>query len=241
MRRHPVSRIASPPTRVADGVRRWSSSPSCSRCSSWCCSRSSRSACTSSTTSSSPMRLAKRPGTPLSTARPRNVRLSRGSIRRDDLQSAERHVQPLRRAGGRLAQDDRRRARRSGAWPRPASRCRPAGPATSTPANNFDALPRASERVHRLHDQPGQSEDEPRRPRLPGARDDPVRVLDRPRRPTATTRRAIWRPRPVRGRAYPTTVTVYTCQWKPPMAGFVIIPNTITIRAVVTESMQRQQ
>jgi hypothetical protein len=44
------------------------------------------------------------------------------------------------------------------------------------------------------------------------------------------------------GRAYPTTVTVYACfKWKPPMAGFVLIPNTITIRAVVTEAMQRQQ
>ncbi len=41
---------------------------------------------------------------------------------------------------------------------------------------------------------------------------------------------------------YPTTVTVYTCtNWSPPMAGFVIIPRTITIRAVVTESLQRQQ
>ena len=41
---------------------------------------------------------------------------------------------------------------------------------------------------------------------------------------------------------YPTTVTVYTCfVWRPPMAGFVIIPNQITIRAVVTEALQRQQ
>jgi hypothetical protein len=41
---------------------------------------------------------------------------------------------------------------------------------------------------------------------------------------------------------YDTTVTVYACfNWKPPMAGFVIIPSTITIRAVVTESLQRQQ
>jgi hypothetical protein len=41
---------------------------------------------------------------------------------------------------------------------------------------------------------------------------------------------------------YPTTVTVYTCfVWTPPMAGFVMIPNQITIRAVVTEAMQRQQ
>jgi hypothetical protein len=41
---------------------------------------------------------------------------------------------------------------------------------------------------------------------------------------------------------YPTTVTVYACfVWKPPMAGFVIIPSQITLRAVVTEAMQRQQ
>lgn len=41
---------------------------------------------------------------------------------------------------------------------------------------------------------------------------------------------------------YPTTVTVYTCfQWRPPMAGFVIIPSQITLRAVVTEALQRQQ
>jgi hypothetical protein len=41
---------------------------------------------------------------------------------------------------------------------------------------------------------------------------------------------------------YPTTVTVYTCfQWTPPMAGFVIIPDQITLRAVVTEALQRQQ
>lgn len=41
---------------------------------------------------------------------------------------------------------------------------------------------------------------------------------------------------------YGTAVTVYTCfNWRPPMAGFVMIPGTITIRAVVTESLQRQQ
>jgi hypothetical protein len=41
---------------------------------------------------------------------------------------------------------------------------------------------------------------------------------------------------------YPTTVTVYACfVWKPPMAGFVIIPSQITLRAVITEAMQRQQ
>jgi hypothetical protein len=41
---------------------------------------------------------------------------------------------------------------------------------------------------------------------------------------------------------YPTTVTVYTCfQWSPPLAGFVLIPSQITLRAVVTEALQRQQ
>ena len=41
---------------------------------------------------------------------------------------------------------------------------------------------------------------------------------------------------------YGTTVTVYACfNWRPPMAGFVMIPSTIPIRAVVTESLQRQQ
>lgn len=41
---------------------------------------------------------------------------------------------------------------------------------------------------------------------------------------------------------YQTTVTVYACfDWIPPLAGFVMIPNTITLRAVITEAMQRQQ
>lgn len=41
---------------------------------------------------------------------------------------------------------------------------------------------------------------------------------------------------------YPTTVTVYTCfNWIPPMAGFVMIPSQITLRAVATEALQRQQ
>jgi Flp pilus assembly protein TadG len=41
---------------------------------------------------------------------------------------------------------------------------------------------------------------------------------------------------------YPTTVTVYTCfNWKPPMAGFVMIPSQVTLRGVVTEVLQRQQ
>lgn len=44
------------------------------------------------------------------------------------------------------------------------------------------------------------------------------------------------------GNHYPTTVTVYACyNWTPPMAGFVVIPNQITLRAVITEVLQRQQ
>lgn len=44
------------------------------------------------------------------------------------------------------------------------------------------------------------------------------------------------------GNHYPTTVTVYACfNWSPPLAGFVAIPNQITLRAVVTETLQRQQ
>jgi uncharacterized protein (UPF0333 family) len=38
------------------------------------------------------------------------------------------------------------------------------------------------------------------------------------------------------------TVTVFTCYvWTPPMAGFLFIPSQITLRAVITESLQRQQ
>ncbi len=37
-------------------------------------------------------------------------------------------------------------------------------------------------------------------------------------------------------------VTVYACfNWTPPMAGFLAIPNQITMRAVITEVIQRQQ
>jgi TadE-like protein len=44
------------------------------------------------------------------------------------------------------------------------------------------------------------------------------------------------------GNHYPTTVTVYSCfNWTPPMAGFVVIPNQITLRAVISETLQRQQ
>jgi hypothetical protein len=42
--------------------------------------------------------------------------------------------------------------------------------------------------------------------------------------------------------AYPTTITVYACYpWTPPMSGFLFVPRTITLRAVITEAMQRQQ
>lgn len=37
-------------------------------------------------------------------------------------------------------------------------------------------------------------------------------------------------------------VTVYTCyEWQPPFAGLLFLPNSVTIRAVVTEVVQRQQ
>lgn len=37
-------------------------------------------------------------------------------------------------------------------------------------------------------------------------------------------------------------VTVYTCYvWRPPMAGFLLIPAEVTLRAVVTEAMHHQQ
>ena len=41
---------------------------------------------------------------------------------------------------------------------------------------------------------------------------------------------------------YTSTVTVYACYvWTPPMSGFLFVPQQITLRAVVTEAMQRQQ
>lgn len=44
------------------------------------------------------------------------------------------------------------------------------------------------------------------------------------------------------GVAYPTTVTVFVCyNWAPPLSGFLFVPSTITLRAVVSEGMQRQQ
>jgi Flp pilus assembly protein TadG len=42
--------------------------------------------------------------------------------------------------------------------------------------------------------------------------------------------------------SYPTTVTVYACfKWSPPLAGVIFIPSQVTLRAVVTEALQRQQ
>lgn len=41
---------------------------------------------------------------------------------------------------------------------------------------------------------------------------------------------------------YPTTITVYACHdWTPPMSGFLFVPPTIRLQAVVTEAIQRQQ
>lgn len=38
------------------------------------------------------------------------------------------------------------------------------------------------------------------------------------------------------------TVTAYTCYvWRPPMAGFLLIPPQVILRAVATEAIQRQQ
>jgi hypothetical protein len=44
------------------------------------------------------------------------------------------------------------------------------------------------------------------------------------------------------GRIVANTVTAYACyQWSPPMAGFLLIPQTVTLRAVITEPIERQQ
>ncbi len=44
------------------------------------------------------------------------------------------------------------------------------------------------------------------------------------------------------GRIVANTVSAYACyQWRPPLAGFLLIPPTVTLRAVVTEPIQRQQ
>ena len=37
-------------------------------------------------------------------------------------------------------------------------------------------------------------------------------------------------------------VTAFACyEWRPPLAGFLLIPETITLRGVVSEPIQRQQ
>lgn len=44
------------------------------------------------------------------------------------------------------------------------------------------------------------------------------------------------------GNSYQTRVTAYACfNWQPPMAGFLLIPANVTIRAGLTEIVQRQQ
>lgn len=44
------------------------------------------------------------------------------------------------------------------------------------------------------------------------------------------------------GRIVANRVTVYACyQWDPPMAGFLLIPTTVTFRAVISEPIERQQ
>lgn len=44
------------------------------------------------------------------------------------------------------------------------------------------------------------------------------------------------------GRIVANQVTVYACTvWSPPLAGFLLIPDRVTLRAVVTEPIERQQ
>jgi hypothetical protein len=44
------------------------------------------------------------------------------------------------------------------------------------------------------------------------------------------------------GRIVANRVTAYTCYvWSPPMAGFLLIPETVILRGVITEPIQRQQ
>jgi len=44
------------------------------------------------------------------------------------------------------------------------------------------------------------------------------------------------------GRIVANQVTAYACMiWTPPMAGFLLMPQTVTMRAVVSEPIQRQQ
>jgi hypothetical protein len=44
------------------------------------------------------------------------------------------------------------------------------------------------------------------------------------------------------GRIVANQVTAYACYaWSPPMAGFLLIPQTVILRGVITEAIQRQQ
>lgn len=44
------------------------------------------------------------------------------------------------------------------------------------------------------------------------------------------------------GRIVANRVTAYACmRWSPPLAGFLLIPQTVTLRAVISEPIQRQQ
>lgn len=44
------------------------------------------------------------------------------------------------------------------------------------------------------------------------------------------------------GKPVANTVTAYACyNWSPPLAGFLLIPPTVTLRAVITEPIERQQ
>jgi hypothetical protein len=44
------------------------------------------------------------------------------------------------------------------------------------------------------------------------------------------------------GRIVANVVTAYACyEWSPPLAGFLLIPETVTLRAVISEPIQRQQ
>jgi hypothetical protein len=44
------------------------------------------------------------------------------------------------------------------------------------------------------------------------------------------------------GRNVANQVTAYACyEWSPPLAGFLLIPETVTLRGVVSEPIQRQQ
>jgi Flp pilus assembly protein TadG len=44
------------------------------------------------------------------------------------------------------------------------------------------------------------------------------------------------------GKPVANTVTAYACyDWNPPLAGFLLIPESVTLRAVITEPIERQQ